>query len=182
MTHPRIIGLAGKARQGKDTIAHYLCKRYGMTQLAFADPIRDMIELGLGVTARYSVERKEETIPYIGASYRQLAQTLGTEWGRSIHQDLWINVMAVKLVALADEHDAIVITDVRFENEAEWVRKIGSLWHVRRKDAPEIPLSNHSSENGIEPREGDYTLHNNGSLEDLYQNIDTAFAATISTP
>lgn len=181
MNHPLVIGLTGRARHGKDTVADYLCTHYDLTRLAFADPIRDMLELGLNISTQYSVDNKETTIPWIGASYRELAQTLGTEWGRARNPDLWLNVMKVKLVALADEFDAIVISDVRFQNEADWVRQIGTLWHVHRPDAPRIGHPNHSSEQGIDyDGDSDHILHNDGSLTALYQTIDRVFNQTLA--
>ncbi len=40
----RFVGLTGKARVGKDTVAEHLVKQYGLMQYAFADPLKDMLE------------------------------------------------------------------------------------------------------------------------------------------
>jgi len=41
----KLIGLIGRARVGKDTVAHYLCRRYHFSHLAFADPMKEMLEV-----------------------------------------------------------------------------------------------------------------------------------------
>lgn len=59
-----------------------------------------------------------------GLSVRILLQTLGTEWGRSHDESLWIDVLRDNMVAWADSRWedprdlTVVIPDVRFANEA----------------------------------------------------------------
>jgi len=38
---PLVIGLCGRKRVGKDTVAEYLKKQFGFTQYAFADPLKE---------------------------------------------------------------------------------------------------------------------------------------------
>jgi hypothetical protein len=166
-----ILGIAGRARRGKDTVAKYLHEVHGFQQLAFADPLRDMLQAGLGIETRYCTDEKEAVIPGIGASYRELMQTLGTEWGRVlIHPDIWIHRLERALVH-ADPEERIVISDVRFGNEADWVRRRGHLIHLDR------PADNgvrpHVSELGVPPLENEPVFHNTGSLADLFHQIDT---------
>jgi hypothetical protein len=79
-----LIGLHGKAHAGKDTVGQMLVG-YGLDRVAFADPIKRMLIEGLGLTAEhFDSPLKEEPIPWLGKSPRQLMQTLGTEWGRDL--------------------------------------------------------------------------------------------------
>lgn len=166
----KIIGLAGKARSGKDTVADYLASHYGYQPIAFADPIRAGLKAMFNLEDRWIDRDKEDAIKWIGASYRQLAQTLGTEWGRQqIHPDLWVLTLAKRLW-YASEDDKFIVTDVRFPNEAVWVRSVGQLMHLDRMDAPDV--RQHVSEPGIEPRMGEWIVYNNGSLDDLYHQLD----------
>jgi predicted ATPase len=94
MTNTKIIGLTGPAGSGKDAVRDIL-EDLGLIGFAFADPIRNMIR-GLltdnGLSDDWMDDRnlKERIIPALGVSYRQMAQTLGTEWGRGLRSDFWL--------------------------------------------------------------------------------------------
>ncbi len=177
MTAPLIIALAGPARSGKDTVATYLEETHGFLPMAFADPIRAMLAEGFDLWHRHFHELKEEPIPWLGLSPRRLLQTLGTEWGRSLHPDIWVLLMQRRLDDYADPEDRIVITDVRFDNEADWVRPRGHLWHIQRPDPLRVGLSDtaraHASEAGVQKLPGDRLIYNDSTLEHLYFQIDT---------
>ena len=65
-----------------------------------------------------------------------------------------------------DKNDIVIIKDVRFENEAAFLRSHnGVIWHIKRDNA--LKVISHSSEKGIEVKSGDLVIENNGSLEDL---------------
>lgn len=180
---PLIIGLCGNAGVGKDTAADYLCSHHGFERFAFADPLRAMIEallLECGQDYAYITERhlKEQPIPGLGLSYRHLAQTLGTEWGRALTPDLWLRT-ATLCLGLPDHpiHDRIVITDVRFGNEAEWVTQQQGV--VARIYRPTQRVRAHISEielDGIEPWA---VIDNAGPIEQLHQQLD-ALVATLT--
>ena len=172
---PLILGIAGLARHGKDTIANHLVQHHGFTRLAYADAIRDMLELGLGIEPRYLTDDKETIIPWLGVTGRKLMQSLGTEWGRQqIRQDIWLVVIGQRIQALADETDRIVISDVRFDNEADWIRSQsrGHLWHVYRPGFLREGIDrSHPSETGVKPICDEPTLVND-TLDNLRQLID----------
>lgn len=166
---PAVIGIAGPARAGKDTLARFIIANIGGYRYSFADPIRAMLKAGFGIdmSEPYWLERKEEVIAALGKSPRQLMQTLGTEWGRDlVHPDVWL---LLGLNQLMSAGPGMVIPDVRFGNEAAWVRKHGVLVHVRRGDAPAVNA--HASEAGIEVGEGEIVFKNDGSIEDLSELV-----------
>src|SRR5690348_6899955 len=97
----RLIGLTGKAGSGKDTIADRLVVNKGFTKLAFAAPMKEALNklFGFDPSDWYDREWKETPLPGIGKSPRQLAQTLGTEWGRdTINPNLWILLAQRRMV------------------------------------------------------------------------------------
>ena len=174
MRLPPLIGLAGRARTGKDTTAQFLLAQYGGYTYAFADPIRRMLKAGLGVDLNepYWQARKEMEIPAIGCSPRQLLQRLGTEWGRElIHPDLWVILAADHL----QRHGrGMIVTDVRMENEAAWVRRMGgTLIHLRRSAAAKVV--EHRSENDLTVDPADFVLYNDAGLEDLQHAVSMLF-------
>ena len=174
MIHMQIVGLTGKAGAGKDTAAQLLCEalqaRCRKTRtMAFADPIKAALQ-AMGVPGSYMHERhrKEVDIPNWGTSYRHLAQTLGTEWGREHHgQDFWICRLADRVIELGTMGrlpDVLVITDVRMQNEADWIKsRRGLLVEVVRPDTSAV--RQHASEAGVQGV--DQILQNDGDLVNL---------------
>lgn len=169
----RFVGLIGKARVGKDTVAEHLVEQYGLMQYAFADPLKDMLEAVFG--DKFRGGDREQVIDWLGKSPRQLMQTLGTEWGRDcVHPDLWVLFAEQEwLKVQARKAPGLVISDVRFKNEAEWIHQAGGLLiEISRPGAEEI--SAHVSEAGFAqfshlPRE---LINNDGSLDDLFEQVD----------
>ncbi|MEU9859193.1 hypothetical protein AB0E19_38720, partial [Streptomyces sp. NPDC047974] len=89
----KIIGITGRARSGKDTLAEFLVSDHGFVKLSFAAPIRAFVAdiTGLPVSAMEDGPLKEEPLDWLnGQTPRRLMQTVGTEWGREmIDRDLW---------------------------------------------------------------------------------------------
>lgn len=187
MTGVTLIGLTGQAGTGKDTAAAYLCESYGFVRAAFADPINDMLaELLQQVDVDHAVlherhlkEAPIEALP--GApSARQLKQTLGTEWGRTlVHPDLWVKHLESRLglLGFAPVHDRIVISDVRLANEADMVRRYGGhLIRLHRDTA--APVRSHSSEQQVMALPATVDLHNHGlTTAGLYGLLDGVMAS-----
>lgn len=48
MTRMKLIGLIGRARVGKDTVAEHLRTYHGFSQYAFATPIKDTLTVAFG--------------------------------------------------------------------------------------------------------------------------------------
>lgn len=175
MHQATVIGLHGHARAGKDTVANFILSHRGGYLYSFADPIRAMlVPLGINMSDPYWQARKEDVIPALGVSPRRLMQTLGTEWGRQIiNPDLWLILAKQRLLNFGP---GMVIADVRFENEASWVRSQGGrVIHIERPN--NVAVEAHASEAGVEFKgeEGDIKIVNGGTLEDLQNTIREVF-------
>ena len=78
-----------------------------------------------------------------------------------------------------DDKQVIVIKDIRFENEASFIRcHHGRIWHVARKIIEKV--NPHSSEHGIRVDQADIVIDNNGSLEQLARQVENAWQQRIS--
>lgn len=170
-TPRKLIGLSGLARCGKDTLAKMLYDAFRVERISFAEPIREALRAMMGLTdEHFHGELKEVPIPWLGKSPRQLMQTLGTEWGREIVNDsLWLLIAEQKIKAFHDDMKHVVVTDVRFENEADFIRANGGVvWHITRANATKVQI--HASESGIafKPQLGDIRIENNGTLDELF--------------
>jgi len=174
-----LIGITGKARSGKDTTADILSKRLGLIKYSFATPIKEAAKVMFGLTEEHvNGKLKEEVIPWLGVSPRRIMQTLGTDWGRDIIRgDIWVQIAKRRFEELSEcldniFHCGMVIPDVRFENEADFVRENGGIViHISRSSVQNV--EQHRSEDGIEFKNGDIRIINDGSLEDLENTIES---------
>lgn len=172
-----LIGLVGKTMAGKTLAARYLEHVHDFQYSAFADPLREGLKAMLLLQERdFDPEPKEIPIEWIGQSPRQLLQSLGTEWGRNlVHRQLWVIMMAQKLRPMLRDGIDVVISDVRFVNEAEMVHRLGGqIWRIVRPGAKTTAHSDHTSEQEHARIVEDVTLINDGTQEQLFESIDDA--------
>jgi len=174
---PSLIGITGRAGAGKNAVASMIP---GAFVVGLADPLYAMLSVGLDIPEAVLRQRsfKESTIPWLGKSVRQLLQSLGTEWGRdSVCDDIWIQLLDRRIKRLAESGiKNIAVADVRFENEAAWIRERGGeVWHVLRPDID--GCSPHSSEAGIRLDDRDYVIDNAGTMDQLRQAVLEALQA-----
>lgn len=149
-----IVGIFGPARSGKDT-AGVALEALGLHRLAFADPLRAMalrIDPMVAVDGHRHVHLAHvvdevgwESAKKLG-EVRRFLQRLGAEGLREIDTEFWIRLADREV----DAHpEGVVITDVRFPNEADYVRARGGL--LVRISRPHLGLDDdeyrtHSSE------------------------------------
>jgi hypothetical protein len=162
-----LIGLTGRARVGKDTVAKFLADEAMYKAISFAEPMRVFVCEIAGIPREQLDEVKDSVIPWLGKSPRQMLQSLGTEWGREmVKQSIWIDVC----MARASQLKRAVVTDVRFDDEAQAIHaRGGKIVKVIRPDALEV--SSHISEMGISPWLVDDTIINDGSMRDLQRKV-----------
>lgn len=170
MTSPLLIGLAGKARSGKDTAGDFLSQHYDLERYSFAAPLKEMLTSVFG-DLFYDGDR-EAVLPWLGKSPRQLMQTLGTEWGRhQVHEDLWWLLAQRRWKDVqCSGNPGLVITDVRFDTEAKHILAAGGLLiEIIRPDRQQV--SEHQSEAGLSSGIDRAFVHNDGTLDDLRNNL-----------
>jgi len=198
-----IIGICGFIGSGKDTIADYLVNFHEFRRESFANTLKDAVSAVFGwdrtmLEGRTKAARewREQVDPWWAERLemptltpRWVLQYWGTEVCRlGFHDDIWIASLENKL---RNSRDNIVISDCRFPNEINSIKRAGGkiVW-VQRGDLPswyEIALSAnqgdlvakqqltslniHASETSWIGTEFDYVLDNNGSIDLLYDQI-----------
>lgn len=170
-----IIGIHGRARAGKDSIANVIKEAFPFEKYSFAAPIKQACNLIFGWDERHSDGPLKEVVdPFWGFSPRHAYQTMGTEWGRKLlRDDLW-----VKRCEMLNQNGAnLIVPDVRFPNELDFIRnQSGIMIFVKRPaEGNEISLNTHASEAGLWHlmNEHDIVIDNNGSSEDLFKKVVT---------
>ena len=119
-----------------------------------------------------------------------------------ISKDVWTTIMRRKILDLLGEGKSVVVTAIRFENELELVRDMhaATVWIDREESlrlseplkeswlgegtndeeedgteahrAAESIILSHASESGLDKESFGYWIHNNGTLEELYENVE----------
>ena len=179
MTPKILIGLTGKACSGKSTIAQHLVDRHHFARISLADPIRNGIAAMFPIPTNCLIDRDLKEQPHLalcGKSPREAMQTLGTEWGRRmIGDNIWLHVAQHKIDYTKDIETirGIVVDDIRFENEADWIRNQGGeIWHVRRYENPNGTQIKHESENGVSYEISEMELFNNKDIDYILSRVD----------
>ena len=167
-----IIGLSGYAQSGKDSTAELLCLNYGYRRTAFADPMRQalmIINPKLDSITHVSdfVEDYGWDIAKKNPEVRRLLQLLGTDFGRKmLGDDVWIKIA---LSGIKTE-DKVVISDVRFPNEADAIRKLGGIvWRINRRNHSAV--NGHASEHAMDNYMFNHVIYNDGTLDDLSDEV-----------
>ena len=145
----KYIGLIGLAGSGKDTAAGALYK-LGYYRVAFADRIK-MLARSFGWDGK-----KDER-------GRALLQDLGMA-ARRYNPDTW-----VEFVQFLEEDCKLIYTDVRFQNEADYIRNKGGI--IVRIVRPGIIAQNHESELKQSEIAADIEIVNDGTIEELHNKI-----------
>lgn len=157
-----IIGLNGYAGVGKDTLANYITQVDPSFKVKkFSGKLKLIAEILTGIPAANfeSQEFKQRSIEGWDMTVRDLLQRLGTDAIRdNLHEDAWVNAL------FNDYHqsDKWIITDMRFPNEYEAVKKFGGIT-VRLNRSGIKPINSHPSETGLDAYPFDYIYNNQDS-------------------
>lgn len=178
-----LVGMIGKKRSGKDSVASVLVEEYGFERRAFADPLKEAA-LGLDPLIRFErdegslsspsheiglrIERLSSVVERLGweaaKEVREVRRTL-QNYGvaiRGIEADFWVR----QPFRTMRPGQAYVVTDVRFPNEVDAVRdRGGKIVRVTRPGL--VSTDQHVSETALDGVVPDAEIVNDGTLEDL---------------
>jgi len=198
-----IVGLLGFIGSGKGTAGDIL-KDMGLTPISFAKGVKDVTAEMFGWPrhllegdTQHSREWREKPDDFWSYEFgkeftpRYALQLMGTQVGRDVfHENFWV----IKLKNYIDNspEQNYVITDVRFQNEIDFInRNGGTLIEIKRGITPhwygiaeKANRGDPHAELWMKERSGihesewkwiggdiDHTIDNDGSLEDLKKNL-----------
>lgn len=183
----RHVALMGRAGSGKDTAAARLVSRYQFVRVAFADPLKDSalrldpivgaestsygsLPIRLSdVVRRYGWDRAKNSYPEVRRTLQNLGETV-----RADDADFWLR-MALDKVRTADRWSLpVVVSDVRYANEADALRSAGALMvRIERPGASAGgEAARHVSELDLDAYPADVTIPNTGTLGHLDALVD----------
>ena len=170
--NPIIIGMCGAKQSGKNAVGHLLLlglPKIPFMQEAFANPIKEDVADAFGISKVDIEQRKNDPI------VRRVLQHYGTEWGRQERgENVWVDRMGYKIDGIPkDKRTLVIITDVRFKNEAEFISSRGGcVVTIERpfKDRA-AQMDSHDSEQEWYKISPDFRIVNDGSMLDLERNV-----------
>jgi len=173
-----LIGLVGKKGTGKTVVANYLREEHDFLEVKFAGLLKEdmskMLDIPMDIieprTPAMREKRESWIHPIWGMTVREMLQKFGTDAIRdNFHSDFWI----IRLDMLLKEkfrQGRIVISDVRFKNEIDYVSDNGGyIFKVLRTAGTD----EHQSE--VDLDDYDYPcflLENYSTFDRLYEQID----------
>lgn len=179
---PRIIGLSGKARTGKDTVGDmivaYLKERnipLTPIRVNFADALYEEVAVGLWPATTFCYPAIQEKVAYIKAhkdNFRLILQGWGTDYRRKLFaEDYWIRKWKFKVQfhQLAKEPVLILCSDCRFLNELKTLCDMGAnVWRINRT----VIADQHQSETELDTNTTfQHSIDNNGTLQELNEKV-----------
>lgn len=162
--------MCGRKGSGKDEAVKYLISRYGGRSIAFSEPLYTMMYSCQNIMG---IERHKD---------RKFLTTMG-DFFRAKDPNIFITHcfnVATHYSIMSDTPN-IYITDGRYKNELDagkyngfkLIQIVASDGNRQNRRPGENILDSHSSENGYpDDYEFDATIQNNGTLEELYNNLD----------
>jgi len=201
------IGLSGKKQVGKDTAAKIMTSilhRRGLraATTAFADALKDMCVDVLGIphegaygsdedknqpshilwdTLPLEIRREhaldtEEDLRSGPMTNREVLQIVGTDIFRNmLYYSVWVDVPFRR----DWDADVVIVTDVRFPNEAEAVEKNGGVVLRLTRDTG-FEGDVHASEVALDGAQFEFNYANNGTIADLGSYLDN-FLENVTT-
>jgi len=179
-----IIGIGHRKRVGKDEVGKIL---YGLIKysinlevgsnkieiVSFADKIKDVAYqlyavYGLQDKNYYELNATERNIPlpHINKTPRQIWIDLGKAIRDVVHENTWVDCV----IQEKRKCDYLLITDVRFPDEAKAIKNKGGI--LLKVDNPSIPIETDGADEVLASFNGwDHIIMNDGTLEDLNYKV-----------
>lgn len=182
MTGPRLYGLIAQKQAGKDSLGNFLVEKHGYENVKMVEPLRralltldPIVDWDGGEPIRLSEvvefqgwDTAKEDTPEV----RRLMQVFGTEVARDqFGQDFWVNTARRVIQDILDDGVSVVVTDIRFPNEAQMIYDLGGeLVKIERPGLPD--QDGHASESAWRSIQPDRIFWNDADLQKVERYAD----------
>lgn len=165
----RVICISGKAGAGKDTVGQVIKDKLteqGMEVLVTHNA--DLLKFICRSLFDWDGQKDE--------AGRHLLQYVGTDIIRKQNPDYWVNFLIDMFSFFGSQWDYAIIPDCRFPNEIDRLKEAGyRVIHIHVEREMESGLTDaqqgHISEHALDMVAPDYVIYNNGTIDDLRNNI-----------
>ena len=169
---PKTIGFVGYSGVGKDTAANYLIEK-GFNKYSFASALKAVCFLLYGhrglKNEKYYNDNRDARKDVLWTDEEGKEWTpvdiwvaVGTKL-REVHKDTWLDTVPFN-------YSNVVIADVRHPNELERIQKEGGIVIYLDKEVEKNPSA--TMDGLIDKDDCDVIIDNNGTLEELYKELD----------
>lgn len=184
-----LIGIVGRKRAGKDSVAAVLIEEYGFQRVAFADLLKELaLDLNPIMSSNlinFQPRRLQDVVEARGwevakehGEVRRTLQVLGVAVREHLGENLWVDAAMAKVQELREQGIPVVVSDVRFPNEADAITSAGGqTWRIIRPGQPET--DRHISETALDAHWADLQTINDGTLEDLRNKVHLVAAVSL---
>lgn len=150
-------------QQGKDTAVEYLRKQYGTVRVAFADKLKELCKAG-----GWNGEKDE--------AGRKLLIDIGTSF-RKYNENTWVDLAICDIKKLIKEGHSVAISDCRFLNEIEHIKKEFTRTKVIHIGITSYELGDKSFEKDssqvdFDNMKCDYYINTTYDKNHLYKSLD----------
>jgi len=175
MTKKCVIGINGKINSGKDTAAKYLADVLDGKIFHFATPVKEIVNAAFNVPLDWMEDRTLKESNFKGSNditlnVRDLMRFVGQSF-KEKDPDVWVNICRKKINCFYYENKDsykhkvmyFIIPDLRFANEAK-------ICDYTINVTRDVAMNNDTSitENSLNDFKFDYTVTNNGKMEDFF--------------
>lgn len=136
-----VIGISGKRGTGKSLLCNPYLKARGFEVYAFADPLKEDVRRAYGITKEHTDGKlKEVAAPKLGGKTPREAMIAEGEIRRRFSENslYWVSRLYDKIKQLHSD-SIVAISDVRFKNEATYIRHFGG-YIVRLERDPKLNI------------------------------------------
>lgn len=151
-----LIGISGKKGSGKDLLASFLKSKYGFVNIPFAQELKAAVRKDFNLTLEHTDgSLKESRTQYQNGTLiqgslvprywtpREIMIAYG-QFFRQFDKDYWVKktfdkIQAIKMFQLYGNKAKVSISDVRFRNEADYIKNQGG-YLIRLERKPELNI------------------------------------------